>query len=440
MNKIFRLVLCLVPCAAVSADALTVRVSATGSASRVPVVSALGPGRVRLAGPSFGGLAGTLPSLSATRLAATPLIVSEALVPVFGPASGWKSPALDSLLVRKGPLELRLPALFDGRALASGDGSVVADKTPEPSAAEKLAAFDKKQASWKTALQKALMNTVGGFVIPWTVPHVEKPAFPYQVDRQVRIHQPQADAQTQGNKMRVLTTLSSRETVKMIYVAVQKELTGVEPSFPQDQDPAFEAFYAALRAAASNTSHYESDGTLVNVGWGSGDHVNAHGDTPDGPKTVTGNLARAAADALFGAERAQLSEAVRREAKAKAEAQAKEKAAAMPVEQTTQAKTAAQEPSSAESWRQAWKDYFRMTGRRSRERMSQEELDAVLARWGDGKWKNWSAKQRAVNVLGALLKLAVIGGAIWAAISFWSFVWPVLVVVLVGYALTHWGQ
>ncbi len=120
MNKALRLALALVVFAAVSADALTLGLKA-GTLSRAPVVAAFQPGKVQLSASSFSGLARVLPTTSVGQLSALPTLKAEAFVPAFAPSAGRKIAALSPLLSQKGPLEFRLPGLFDGAFRLEGD-------------------------------------------------------------------------------------------------------------------------------------------------------------------------------------------------------------------------------------------------------------------------------------------------------------------------------
>ncbi|MEK7232915.1 MAG: hypothetical protein AAB268_03800 [Elusimicrobiota bacterium] len=179
-----------------------------------------------------------------------------------------------------------------GRQVFDGAG---ASLLPSPSPVSPPAT---DQPRFQGALRAALLDSIGGFVRGWEVPHVEKPSFPYQVERQRRIYQAIADEQTRQNRFRVMSGAASPDTARMILADALKSATGRDIVL-DISDPAFRDFYALLKAATANIENYYSEGSLVNVGWGNGEHVTADGSIPNDPPTTAGLLAKEIVQTAF---------------------------------------------------------------------------------------------------------------------------------------------
>src|SRR5438874_2137172 len=57
---------------------------------------------------------------------------------------------------------------------------------------------------FESALSDQLVDSVGGMVEGWSTPHVEKPSFPFVVDKQAARFSPEAVAQARRNMANVL--------------------------------------------------------------------------------------------------------------------------------------------------------------------------------------------------------------------------------------------
>lgn len=149
------------------------------------------------------------------------------------------------------------------------------------------------QAEMTSALTAELVDAVGLSIQPWDTPHVEKASFPYQVDKQARKFSPIAQAQLVQNIRSVSAILVNPTIAAAILMGVETRLDPTANPLPQDLgNPEFRRFYDGLRNASRQTSHYTYSGTLVSVGWGSGDQVNVRRDTlPAGPRTASGRMA-----------------------------------------------------------------------------------------------------------------------------------------------------
>lgn len=160
-----------------------------------------------------------------------------------------------------------------------------------------------QQAQFQQALATQLRQTATAGVQGWSTPHVEKASFPFQVDRQSRIWSPRAAAQLAGNKSTVISMLTNPAIANVMLLAAEQAVKpDVVPVNHDVSDPDFLKFYQALTRAGSQNGNYTFYGTLVNVGWGSGDHVNVTSESlPDGPNAVAGHLASATTRYLFQA-------------------------------------------------------------------------------------------------------------------------------------------
>ena len=156
-------------------------------------------------------------------------------------------------------------------------------------------ALGKLQADMVSALTAELVDTVGPGIEGWTTPHVEKASFPYQVDRQRAKYAPIARAQLNNNIRASSALLTNPAIAAAVLLGVETRLDAASHPQPQDlSNPEFKRFYDDLRTASRQSGNYAFYGTLVNVGWGSGDHVNVTSDSlPAGPKTTSGRLANA---------------------------------------------------------------------------------------------------------------------------------------------------
>lgn len=156
------------------------------------------------------------------------------------------------------------------------------------------------QTQMTNALAAELVDTVGPSIQAWDTPHVEKAAFPYQVEKQARRYAPIAQAQLQQNLRAVSAVLVNPAIAAVILMGVETRLDHSANPQPQDLgNPEFRRFYDDLRGASPQQSNYLASGTLVSVGWGSGDHVNVHSNQlPAGPRNASGRLARAVMTAM----------------------------------------------------------------------------------------------------------------------------------------------
>lgn len=257
--------------AAAAAPALMASPAALG-ASLAPSLSAtaLAPTRAAtpLAAPSAAALAAAAPA--AVPAAAAPAAALPSLTALAAPADGPKAPDTGRLA-------------FDGAKAAAADG-------PAPAPAPEV-----QPEAVRAGLAGSLSSFVAPAVIGWRTPHVEKPSFPYQVQKQRGIWAPQAVAQIRENRARVTSMLPALSASLLLEL---KTRAGAPAATAPDLATQTLFTSLLLRAAASG-SIFTAYGTIVNVGWGSGDHVNVNGDVPAGGTSVANSLASAAARLLF---------------------------------------------------------------------------------------------------------------------------------------------
>ena len=160
-----------------------------------------------------------------------------------------------------------------------------------------IAGLKQAQAQITTALTEEIKDTVGPSIQPWNAPHVEKASFPFQVDKQAGIYGPRARAQLAQNLAAASAILVNPQISTALLLGVETRLNPESNPMPADlNDSEFRRFYNDLRGATTKSSNFAFSGTLVNVGWGAGDHVNVTSSSlPAGPKTVSGRLAAAVA-------------------------------------------------------------------------------------------------------------------------------------------------
>jgi hypothetical protein len=242
-----------------------------------------------IAAPAFAGAH----SLPAPALAPTPLAAPSAAplaaAPVAAmPAAAAPAAALPSLKTLAAPADgPKAPdagrLAFDGAKAAAADGPA-----PVPAPAIQAEAV-------RGGLAASLSTFVGPAVIGWRAPHVEKPSFPYQVSKQRGIWAPQAVAQIRENRARVSSMLPGLSASLLLDLKTR----GGAPAATAPDLATQTLFTSLLLRAAASGNIFTGYGTIVNVGWGSGDHVNVNGDVPVGGNSVSNSLAAATARILF---------------------------------------------------------------------------------------------------------------------------------------------
>ncbi|MHB2016460.1 MAG: hypothetical protein ACYCW6_05880 [Candidatus Xenobia bacterium] len=162
-------------------------------------------------------------------------------------------------------------------------------------------ARDSEMQQFQDALDAELQKTVGPVIQGWSCPHVEKAAFPFQVNKQASRWSPIARAQLAQNMSAAVGLLANPAVSNALLIGVETRLDPkATPTSHDLADPEFRRFYDAVRNAGSQQGNFTFEGTLVNVGWGSGDHVNVGSDyLPAGPNTTSNSLARSVTQQMF---------------------------------------------------------------------------------------------------------------------------------------------
>ncbi|HXT02317.1 MAG TPA: hypothetical protein VN915_16710 [Elusimicrobiota bacterium] len=233
------------------------------------------------------------PALAPTAALAAPTLATPAAIPAAAAVSAVPAaPALPALRALAAPADgPAAPAPADaGRLAFDGAAKAAAADSPAPVPAPEI-----QPEAVRAALAASLSTFVGPAVLGWHAPHVEKPSFPYQVQKQRGIWAPQAVAQIRENRARVSAMLPSLSAPLLLELKTRGGATAAAAP-----DLATQSLFTSLllRAAASGNI-FTGYGTIVNVGWGSGDHVNVNGDVPVGGNSVANSLAAATARILY---------------------------------------------------------------------------------------------------------------------------------------------
>ncbi len=163
-----------------------------------------------------------------------------------------------------------------------------------------LTGLKKAEVEVRSALSRELIATVSDSIQGWTCPHVEKPAWNYQVRKQAEHFRPRAQAQLRHNIAAVANLLVNPQIAAAILLGVESRLDPQAPTNPLDlSDHEFRRFYRDLKNVATRVSFYTYPGALVTVGWGSGDLAKASSRAlPSEPERVVKSMAAAVAQEL----------------------------------------------------------------------------------------------------------------------------------------------
>src|SRR5262249_52993430 len=130
-------------------------------------------------------------------------------------------------------------------------------------------ALKQTQQQLQEALTAEIKDMVGASIQGWSTPHAEKAAFPFQVDKQARKWSPVAQAQLSSNLAAASGILVNPQIDSALLMSVETRMDPQAKPLPQDlNNPEFQRFYNDVRGAATKSSTYSFEGTLVNVGWG----------------------------------------------------------------------------------------------------------------------------------------------------------------------------
>jgi len=152
-------------------------------------------------------------------------------------------------------------------------------------------------AKARQTLTSTLTDAIVGPLRTWRVEEVEKPSFPFVVDKVARRVRAEANDMITENARAVRQTLGKPQVRMQVMNALAE--AGLDG---QADNATVDAIAARLAQNAAKTSaFYDSDVTLAVVGWGSGDHESVEGYAPASPKKVAARLLDGVPALLFPA-------------------------------------------------------------------------------------------------------------------------------------------
>ncbi|MBF0410655.1 MAG: hypothetical protein HQM10_25145 [Candidatus Riflebacteria bacterium] len=135
----------------------------------------------------------------------------------------------------------------------------------------------------RVVLKNSLIESFEGIMQSWQIQYIDKPSFPYIVEKQARRVQAEANHMTESNQ-RAAIRCTTMPLVRMHIINAMAE-AGIES---KTNEACVEAIYNKLKANASKIGNFYIGGyTLAVVGWGEGDHVNIDGYVPLKPSSVS---------------------------------------------------------------------------------------------------------------------------------------------------------
>ena len=152
-------------------------------------------------------------------------------------------------------------------------------------------------AKARQVLTATLSDAIVGPLRTWRVEEVDKPSFPFVVDKVARRVREAANQMVTDNARAVRQVLGKPQVrMQVINALAEAGLDG------QADNAMVDAIAAKLAANASHTSaFYDENVTLAIVGWGSGDHESVEGYAPSNPKRVAQRLLAGVPELLFPA-------------------------------------------------------------------------------------------------------------------------------------------
>ena len=152
-------------------------------------------------------------------------------------------------------------------------------------------------AKARQTLTSTLTDAIVAPLRTWEVEEVDKPSFPFVVDKVAARVRPQANAMVESNYRAVQQVISKPQVrMQVINALAEAGLDG------QADNAMVDALAAKLAANAKPISaFYDEDVTLAIVGWGSGDHESVTGYAPSNPKSVAKRLLNGVPELLFPA-------------------------------------------------------------------------------------------------------------------------------------------
>lgn len=150
-------------------------------------------------------------------------------------------------------------------------------------------------AKARQALTASLTESITSPLRTWRTEYVEKPAFPFVVDKVARRVQAESNDMI-GANARAVRQMLSKPQIRMHVMNAAAE-AGLEATADNAMVDAITARLAPTAGALTN--FYDDYVTLAVVGWGSGDHESVKGYGPSRPASVAQRLLKGVPELLF---------------------------------------------------------------------------------------------------------------------------------------------
>jgi hypothetical protein len=147
----------------------------------------------------------------------------------------------------------------------------------------------------RQALTASLTEAIVAPLRTWRTEYVEKPAFPFVVDKVARRVQAESNDMISANA-RAVRQLLTKPQVRMHVMNAVAE-AGLEATADNAMVDALTA--RLTQTAGALTNFYDDYVTLAVVGWGSGDHESVKGYGPSRPASVAQRLLKGVPELLF---------------------------------------------------------------------------------------------------------------------------------------------
>ena len=149
-------------------------------------------------------------------------------------------------------------------------------------------------AKARNSLTASLSDSITSPLRTWRTEYVEKPAFPFVVDKVARRVQAEANDMIRENA-RAVRQMLSKPQVRMHVMNALAE-SGLDGTADNAMVDAIAARLAQTSGVLGN--FYDDYVTLAVVGWGSGDHESVKGYGPSNPKSVAQRLLKGVPELL----------------------------------------------------------------------------------------------------------------------------------------------
>jgi hypothetical protein len=152
---------------------------------------------------------------------------------------------------------------------------------------EKNAMQEKEMAEFRTSMDQMLGSLIGPAAAGWQTVRVDKASFPYVVARETKRVAGIANEKTKWHMDSISRILGAQDQSYRVFSDTIKASKQLE-TIPGPDSSLFKSFDTLLKEEVSRGSNYYTEGTLVIVGWGSGDHEAGRGYIPvSGSKTAS---------------------------------------------------------------------------------------------------------------------------------------------------------